>query len=265
VKILNFILVLFIVSIFSGCSVNKLEPKNSFNNNQIEISTNSEEDDLLDEFADEMEVEEVYDPLKSYNRFMTGTNDNLYIYVLKPVSNGYKAVVNKEIRLSVKNFFRNIGYPIRLINNLLQGKFSNATEETGRFLINSTVGLLGLFDPAKTHFELEAHNEDFGQTLGFYGVGAGPHIVLPIFGPSNLRDVFATYPDSSLNPIYYNEDRGYNLVNHFDKSIALKAYKTVNNTSLSGDSYDKMKQDAVDLYPYLRDVYEQHRNKQIEE
>ena len=264
-KILNFVLLLFIISISSGCSVNKLEPKNSFNENQTEISANSEEDDFLDEFADEMEVKEIYDPLKGYNRFMTSANDSLYIYILKPISNGYKTVVHKEIRVSVKNFFKNIAYPIRVINNLLQGKFSNASEETGRFLINSTVGLFGLFDPAKTHFELEAHNEDFGQTLGFYGVGSGPHIVLPIFGPSNLRDVFAMYPDSSVNPIYYSEDRAYNIVNHFDKSIALKTYKTVNNTSLSGGSYDKMKQDAIDLYPYLRGVYEQYRDKQIKE
>ncbi|MGK0256291.1 MAG: phospholipid-binding lipoprotein MlaA [Arcobacteraceae bacterium] len=251
----------FTILIYSGCS-NK--------NVQIE-STNSsvekvyEEDAFLDEFADEMKVEKKSDPFSGYNRMMTSFNDGLYEYVLAPTARSYKNIVHEEIRGSVGNFFHNILYPIRLVNNVLQGKIKNSGEETGRFIINSTIGILGLFDPAKSYFELVPHNEDFGQTLGYWGVGAGPHIVLPFLGPSNLRDTLSLYPTSLVNPVDYQEDRNYNLTNNYDESLGLKVFKTVNYLSLHEGEYEKLKKDAVDLYPYLRDVYEQYREKQIRE
>ena len=238
-------------------NINSYEP--------IDKSSFNDEDEFLDSFGEELEIEKRSDPLSGYNRVMTNFNDGVFEYVLAPVARGYRTVVHKEIRTSVGNFFHNILYPIRLINNLLQGKVKNSADETGRFLINSTIGIFGLFDPAKSYFELEAHNEDFGQTLGFYGVGAGPHIVLPFFGPSNLRDTFSMYPDSLLNPIVYNDDRGYNLTSSYGESLLLQAYERVNYVSLHDGEYEKLKKDAVDLYPYLRDVYEQYREKQIKE
>lgn len=255
---------LYIMSV-TGCS-SKIEP---IKKDSVSVEKQSveemEEDEFLDEFEDEMQVEKKLDPFSGYNRVMTSFNDGVYEYVLAPVASGYKAIVHKEIRVSVRNFFHNISYPIRLINNLLQGKIKNSGEETGRFVINSTIGILGLFDPAKSYFELEAHNEDFGQTLGFYGVGAGPHIVLPFFGPSNLRDALSMYPDSLANPFVYNEDRGYNLIHFYGESLFIKAYERVNYVSLHEGEYEKIKKDAVDLYPFLRDVYEQYREKQIKE
>lgn len=230
-----------------------------------EISQNSEEDDFLDEFEEEMVIEEKSDPFSGYNRVMTSFNDGVYEYVLSPVARGYDFVVHDEIQQSVGNFFHNILYPIRLVNNLLQGKFKNSTEETGRFLLNSTVGILGLFDPAKSYFGLEPHDEDFGQTLGYYGVGAGPHIVLPFFGPSNLRDTLSIYPNTLINPVDYRSNREYNLTHNYGESLVLKLYDRVNYTALHKGQYEKMKKDAVDLYPYLRDVYEQYREKKIKE
>ena len=257
----------FIIS-FTGCS-SKVEyikkDTSSIENKSIVSDEEIEEDDFLDEFDEEMELEEKSDPLSGYNRVMTSFNDGVFEYVLAPVASGYKTVVHKEIRTSVGNFFHNILYPIRLINNLLQGKVKNSGEETGRFLINSTIGILGLFDPAKSYFELEAHEEDFGQTLGFYGVGPGPHIVLPFFGPSNLRDTLSMYPDSLANPVDYHENRGYNLTHSYGESLFLKAYERVNYVSLHEGEYEKLKKDAIDLYPFLRDVYEQYREKQIKE
>ncbi|PIF04766.1 MAG: ABC transporter [Arcobacter sp.] len=231
----------------------------------MEENADVEEDEFLDEFEEEMKIETKSDPLSGYNRVMTSFNDGLYEYVLSPIANGYRYVVHKEIRSSVGNFFHNILYPMRFINNLLQGKLKNSAEETGRFLINSTIGILGLFDPAKSWFDLEPHNEDFGQTLGFYGVGAGPHIVLPFFGPSNLRDALSLYPDGLLNPAVYNDDRGYNITNSYGESLVLKAYQSVNDISLRHGEYEKLKKDAIDLYPYLRDIYEQYREKEIKE
>lgn len=264
-KRLNFVTLLLLISIFNGCAENKLKIADNSSNNSVKIDQTVNDDEFLDEFEEEMEIKEVYDPLFQYNKFMTSVNDNLYVYILRPVSNGYKAVVHIEIRNSVNNFFHNILYPIRLVNNVLQGKFSNSFEETQRFALNTTVGLFGFFDPANVYYNLEKHDEDFGQTLGHYGVGSGFHIVLPIFGSSNLRDVVSIYPDSYLNPAIYIDERSWNLVQNRTDSILLKAYKTINYTSTNGKQYDDLRKDAVELYPFLRDIYEQYRDNQIKE
>ncbi len=270
-KVIVSIILFIAIILFSGCSSKNINQDNSKIENTKEHTEeatsqeSSEEDEFLDEFEEEMQIEEKSDPLSGYNRVMTNFNDGMYEYVLAPVASGYKKVVHKEIRSSVGKFFHNILYPIRLVNNLLQGKMKNSGEETGRFVINTTVGLLGLFDPAKSYFGLEAHNEDFGQTLGYYGVGSGPHIVLPFLGPSNLRDTFSLYPDSLVSPIDYQKERSYNLTNSYGESLWLKAYDKVNYVSLHEGEYEKLKKDAVDLYPFLRDVYEQYRDKQIKE
>jgi len=252
---------LYIISI-TGCSAKQESIKD-----EIVISkqeNTNEEEVFLNEFEEEMEVSEISDPFSGYNRAMTNFNDKVYEYVITPVSNGYKFAIHKEIRVSVHNFFHNIGYPIRLMNNLLQGKVLNSVDETGRFIINSTVGVLGLFDPAKSYFNIEKHNEDFGQTLGYYGVGGGPHIVLPFFGPSNLRDLVGRYPDFLVNPVEYRDERSYNLTSDYSESLLVGGYDRINSISLN-NQYEKIKKDAIDLYPYLRDMYEQYRVKQIKE
>jgi phospholipid-binding lipoprotein MlaA len=222
-------------------------------------------DDMLDEFEEEMVIEEKYDPLSGYNRVMTSFNDTLWVHFFTPVTNGYNAVVNEDIRTSIDNVFNNLYFPVRLVNNIFQVKFVNASEETGRFLINSTVGVLGLFDPAKSKFDLQEHKEDFGQTLGFYGVGSGPHIVLPLFGPSNLRDTIGIIPDSYLSIIDYKKRGWFTLTDAWDEFLAIKLYEKTNNFSLDNDKYERIKENAVDLYPYLRDMYEQYRDNQIKE
>lgn len=219
----------------------------------------------LAEFSDEFEVKEIYDPLAGYNRAMTDFNDGVYEHVLKPVAKGYRKIVHVEIRESVRNFFNNIYFPMRFVNNILQGKFCNAYEEGERFFINTTVGVLGLFDPAKNRFHIQAHEEDFGQTLGFYGVGSGFHIVLPLLGPSNLRDTLSLYPDSLLSPVDFR-DRSYSTLSDTAlEYVEIKTAEKTNYLSLEMENYEKMKKDAVDLYPYLRDIYEQYRENQIKE
>lgn len=288
------ILVLCIVS-FTACSSKNIEsPKTD--NQQIDVEDNksnsseelteslsleddsdsssfddfSEEDAFLDEFAEELEVEEVYDPFSGFNRAMTSFNDGLFRYVLTPVAKGYRYVVPEPVRQSIGNFFHNLLYPVRGVNNLLQGKLSNTAEETGRFVINSTIGIFGLFDPAKAWFGLEAHEEDFGQTLGYYGVGAGPHIVLPFFGPSNLRDMFSMYPDGYVNPMSVSpnddwEKHNYHIPENYAQYVLIKAVDRINYVSLHVGEYEDLTKDAVDLYPFLRDLYEQRRQKLIEE
>lgn len=261
-KFFSLVFVIFLGIGFSGCFSKNVETPE-----QVVLSEESGEvsDDELDEFSDEMEVKEIYDPFSAYNRVMTTFNDGAYEYVFKPIAKGYKVVLHKEIRLSVENFFHNLYFPVRVVNNLLQAKFENSAEETGRFVVNSTIGILGLFDPAKNEFGLEKHEEDFGQTLGFYGVGSGPHIVLPLWGPSNLRDVLSLYPDSLASPFDYEDRDYYALTDTWDEFLVANSVEKINKTSLYMDKYEKLKEDAIDLYPYLRDVYEQYRNKQIEE
>jgi phospholipid-binding lipoprotein MlaA len=201
--------------------------------------------------------DDVYDPFESYNRGMTAFNDGLFLYLLDPVATGYSYVVPEGGRKSVNNFLNNLLYPVRLVNTVFQAKFACAGKETLRFTINCTIGILGLFDPAKDWFGIEACEEDFGQTLGFWGVGPGPHFVLPFFGPSNLRDMFSLYPDSFYDPIAQ--------LKPLERQILVTGYKYVNKTSLHLGEYQAFKKDAYDYYLFFRDAYEQHRQKLIEE
>ncbi len=127
------------------------------------------------------------------------------------------------------------------------------------------MGVLGLFDPARNWFGFEPHKEDFGQTLGHYGVGGGFHIVIPFFGPSNLRDLSGDFIDFYVNPIYYVDVRKFNLVNETYQGWIAITYKEFNKLSLYTEEYDNVRQDALELYPFMRDLYEQNRQKQIEE
>ena len=178
-----------------------------------ETDEDFEDEEFDDGFEDEFEnaEEEIFDPLSGYNSVMTEFNDGFYVFVLDPVARGYRWIMPDPARRGVKNFFHNLLFPIRFVNNALQLKPINAGEEMFRFIINSTVGIFGIWDPAKEWFGLEAHEEDFGQTLGYYGVGGGFHIVLPFLGPSNLRDMFSLYPDMQMDPVYYVENRPYNF------------------------------------------------------
>jgi phospholipid-binding lipoprotein MlaA len=215
-----------------------------------------------DEFELEAEFEaetqqSVIDPLSGYNRVMTHVNDKLYFWLLKPVAQGYSFVMPEGARLAVGRFFKNLLMPVRFANNLLQLKPKRAGTELARFAINTTIGVLGFGDPAAKHFDLQPYPEDFGQTLGHYGVGSGFHIVLPLLGPSNLRDTIGLIPDHFLDPVTY--------IDNSKERLAVRAYKQVNHTSLHIGEYESLKLDAVDLYTFLRDGYEQRRAKQVEE
>ena len=276
---------LFILSItlfiFQGCGTKQVTPhsdnlqvktpkatstpsQKSINNDQ-----NTEEDTA--EFEAEFEAEEtsnISDPLSAYNRAMTSFNDKVITYALNPVSEAYAYVVPQPFRLGVSNFIHNINFPIRLVNNLLQLKFQNSSDEIERFIINTTVGLGGLMDPAKNHMKIPIlpHNEDFGQTLGHYGIDSGFHIVLPFFGPSNVRDTIGITVDGYLSPLV--NVRGlehYKIPDNLGQSIAIVTLHFINKNSLHLGEYESIKKDAIDLYPFLRDIYEQKRISDIAE
>jgi phospholipid-binding lipoprotein MlaA len=252
------IIVLFISIFITACS-SKNSP--TINSQKTEITSN---DNLDDEFNDEFEEadKEVFDPLEGYNRWMTSVNDNFYLYMFDPVSRGYAFVIPKPARVSVSNVFHNLKFPIRFANNLLQFKVDSSMKELGRFMINSSIGVLGLFDVAKAG-GIQAQEEDFGQTLGYYGVASGFHVVLPFFGPSNLRDVVGLSVDSAIAPTS-NASLKYQIPNNTEKALGLSSIYYLNKNSLHLGEYQSLKKDALDVYTFFRDSYEQQRAKDIE-
>ena len=208
-------------------------------------------------FGEEMEIALVSDPLEQINRIFFNFNDKFYFWMLKPVSQGYAYVVAENVRICVRSFLKNLFAPVRIVNNLLQGKLVDTGVETARFVINSTVGVIGLVDPAKNEFGLSPKEEDLGQTLGVYGFGAGIYICWPFLGPSNVRDTIGMIGDSFLSPVSYLawSDPG--------AGVAVKAGKEVNDTSLTLGDYEDFKESALDPYISLRDAYRQYRQKKI--
>src|SRR5262249_28251117 len=135
------------------------------------------------------------DPLEGMNRKVFWFNDKVDVYALEPVAKGWNWIAPDRVKQSVANFFQNLRFPIVTLNDLLQGKMVPAASDVGRFAVNTTVGVLGFFDPA-SGWGLEQHNEDFGQTLGWWHVPPGPYLVLPLLGPSSPRDAVGSLADS---------------------------------------------------------------------
>jgi phospholipid-binding lipoprotein MlaA len=200
---------------------------------------------------------QIADPIEPFNRAMYQFNDKLYFWVLKPVASGYRAVFPEVVRVSVKNFFTNLAFPIRFVSSLLQADVKGAAQETGRFFINSIWGIAGLFDLASMEgANIPKQNADLGQTFGLWGIGQGFYIVWPVFGPSSPRETvgmvgeFFLYPVSYLNPLYV--------------SSGVRSYEIINDTSLRIGDYEALKGAAIDPYISIRDAYAQYRYQKIE-
>jgi len=215
--------------------------------------------DSLEFFGEDTkeEVVKVADPLSPWNRAMFHFNDKLYFWLLKPLSRGYRAVIPTPVRSGVKNFFRNITMPIRMVSCLLQGKGRAASAELSRFLINSTVGVFGFGNPAKRWPELSPSEEDLGQTLGRYGIGNGFYIVWPVLGPSTLRDSVGMVGEWFLDPVSY--------VHPTEAYLEIWTLDKVNETSFRIGDYESLKEAAIDPYVAFRNAYIQYRKKKVEE
>lgn len=200
--------------------------------------------------------EEAGDPLESMNRFFFEVNDKLYFWILKPVNTAYTAVVPLDFRQCFGNFFDNIASPIWVVNNLLQGKFAGAGIDLSRFLINSTVGVLGLGDPALQAFGIKSEPEDFGQTLGVWGVGEGPYLCLPLIGPLTLRDSVGFAGDTLSHPVTY-------VGITYLEGVGYYATDKVNLLSLHPGIYEDMKRYSLDPYISMRQVYLEYRRNKV--
>ena len=193
------------------------------------------------------------DPFEGFNRASYKFNDAVDRALLKPAAKGYKAVAPQFVETGVTNFFSNLGQPTVILNDLLQAKFKPALNDTGRFLLNTTVGIGGLFDPA-SKAGLDRNDEDFGQTLGKWGVPSGPYLMVPLFGPTTVRDGFGSGVDVFTDPVHYVERdawryglQGMNLIDARARRLPLE--DTLNQT------YDK--------YGFIRNAFLQQREFQV--
>jgi phospholipid-binding lipoprotein MlaA len=189
------------------------------------------------------------DPWESWNRGVYKVNDKVDRAVVKPVARTYVRIVPQFIRTGVTNFFDNLDTPTVMINDALQGKFLAAGNDLGRFLFNSTVGVGGIFDPA-TSAGMDKNNEDFGQTLGHWGVHPGPFLELPLFGPSDLRDAPGKVVDSYTNPRQYVNN------NWVKYGLWLPALIDTRARLLP---LDETLKNVYDPYAFIRDAYLQRR------
>jgi phospholipid-binding lipoprotein MlaA len=193
------------------------------------------------------------DPFEKLNRRMYAFNVAFDRALSKPVTRTYRAVTPRFIKTGIANFVSNLGYPAVFVNDALQGKGRPALRDTGRFLVNSTIGLAGFLDPA-TSLGLEENKEDLSQTLGRWGVGPGPYLVLPFAGPTTLRDGIAKIIDPGTSPLAYVDSSAV--------STSVKVLRLLNSGSGDGDDDDgeSLEEAAFDPYLVTRSIYLQRRN-----
>lgn len=237
-------------------------------------------DEFYDPFAKKEEslaAGEDYDPWEGFNSAMFEFNRKLDKYVVKPVAQVYDKIMPTALQKGISNFVHNARFGPRLINNMLQLKAKGTGIEISRFLINSTVGIGGLFDPAKNWFGLETPDEDTGQTLGAYGVPPGPYLVLPLLPPLTLRDFFGAILDFGADPVNYfvfptievddwpsaiaHKNRDTTTIAQFGTRVA----EVVNYRSLNLETFEGVEEATVDLYSAVRNAYLQKRAKAIRE
>ncbi|MEJ2364932.1 MAG: VacJ family lipoprotein [Deltaproteobacteria bacterium] len=238
---------------------------------QGQDTSNSEKtpEDLSDEDLDfeqeldflegqDEEVVTVSDPLEPFNRAIFHFNDKLYFWFLKPAARGYNYVFPEELRIHVRNFFINLLFPVRFVNSILQGNFDGAAVEISRFVVNSTLGIGGLFDPSSRGLHLPMQDEDLGQTLGVYGLGNGIFITVPVLGPHTARSLVGWVGDGFLDPITW-------YVQPMLLSWGVKGYKKFNEVSLTLGDYEALKEAAIDPYVAIRNAYVQYRDTKVKE
>jgi len=211
---------------------------------------------LRSQFADN-EIEE-YDPWEPFNEKMFEFNRWLDRWIIKPAAKGYTFIIPEPVQELIDNGFDNIRVVPRFVNSLLQGKFAGAGRELARFLINSTLGIGGLFDVAKTEFDIGKSKEDAGQTLGVWGMGPGPYLVLPFLPPLTVRDGIGLAVDGAMDPLVY-------VLPFIWDRFGMKVGDTVNDRAVNLDLYQGFEETTVEFYSALRNAYLQRRQKLIRE
>ena len=214
-----------------------------------------------------------YDPLEPMNRAVFNFNEMVYDNVFDPVARGYKKVTPDPIELVVGNFFSNLNDVVVITNSVLQLNYKSALASSTRLLINTTFGIFGLIDiasdiSAASDINLNKRNEDFGQTLGHYGIGSGPYIVLPLLGPSSARDTFGLAVDSFfMDPVtqgvtgFFMKDVDY--INAVALRLPVATVRTINARAQFLDDDKTLEEAALDKYEFTRDAYLQRRTSLV--
>lgn len=194
------------------------------------------------------------DPIEGFNRAVFAFNEGLDKAIVRPVAVGYDKVMPSPVRTGVSNFFGNIADLVIALNNLLQGKVPAAASDAGRFMVNTTVGILGVFDVA-SNIGLEKHDEDFGQTFGRWGAGPGAYVVVPFFGPRDVRDTAGLVLDVYSDPVAN--------VKHVPTRNTLLAVRIISDRADLLPADKVIEEAALDKYSYVRDAYLQRRRSQV--
>jgi phospholipid-binding lipoprotein MlaA len=208
------------------------------------------------------DYQQTNDPLEPTNRVFYAINNGLDTVILRPAAKAYRFVVPGRVREGLHNVLSNIGTPVQLTNDILSGKPRRAGDTTMRFLINTTAGVLGIFDFA-TDWGYPNHDSDFGMTMASYGVPEGPFLFLPVLGPSDPRDAAGFGIDIAMDPFTWvggNHDTGLTVFNWSRYGL-----NAVDSRERVLDPVDQIKKTALDPYATFRSLYRQHRHAQIEE
>lgn len=230
--------------------------------NSMTPDQSMEQGDFDDEY--EEDIQQIADPFEPVNRFWFGFNDVVYTVLWKPVGTAYNYVTPDPIKTGVDNLFYNWKFPIRFVSNVLQGKFLGAGVEFSRFVANTAFGLGGMYDiTANNKTVVEVYPEDFGQTLGVWGAGNGFYIVLPLFGPSTLRDTVGLGVDSFLDPVTYIDPWFLCYSTPAWISPTVSGVRAVTAAAANIDRYDELKASAVEPYSAFRNAYVQYREQEI--
>lgn len=213
-------------------------------------------DEAMDDYFDYAGVgDEIYDPLESLNRSIFWFNDQIDRFLIRPIALVYDFAIPDMAKAAIARGFDNLGSPARFANDLLQGEFRDAGTTGARFLINSSIGIAGLFDVAED-FGHPAHPADFGQTMHLYGVGTGPYLVIPILGPTTLRDGFGGIVDGAFGPFSY-------MFETVPVNLALGGAEGIVIRESFIETLDDLKANSIDFYSALRGAYYQDRDVEL--
>ena len=206
----------------------------------------------------DMEARENNDPFEPFNRAVSTFNDRVDENFALPIARAYANILPEGVRNSIHGFIYNTELPITFANDILQFAPVRASQTLARFAVNSTIGLGGLFDPA-TKFRIPDHQEDFGQTLGFYGIGEGPYLVLPFLGPAPPRDIAGRVADIFFDPLTYSglREAGW-------WGAGREATDLIDTRSRNIDSLASLRTGSLDFYATIRSIYRQYRNAEIQ-
>ena len=202
---------------------------------------------------------EDYDPWERFNQRTFAFNRGFDRYVLKPAAKAYDVVMPEPWQAMISRAFENLRWPVRFVNNLLQQKWGGAGRELARFLINTTAGVAGFWDPARDYWHIEPSPADFGQTLGKWGAKPGPYLVLPLLPPMTVRDGVGLGVDGATSPMTYF------VAPFIWDGFGLKAGDTVNDRAINIDLYQGFEESVVDMYSAVRNAYLRKREQRIKE